>query len=70
MRILYTIDNLIELFEVPGTIVKQWVKHGDLTPTSKGPLRFSKKYIDEFVNDGKLELLRPVPVGTRKGVWS
>ena len=69
MRILYTVENVAEVFGLTVKLIKLWEKEGLLEATSKRPLRFVKGYIDKFVNDGKLEKHRPKPIGMKKGLW-
>ncbi len=70
MRILYSIENLVELFQVEPKTIKMWTRLGIL-PCLEGysPRRYDKKDVDEWIADGQLEKHRPVEYFHAKGVY-
>ena len=70
MQILYSIDNLSELWDIPTKHLKNLARLG-LLPCIEGkrPLTFDKREIDAWVAGGGLEKHRPVVERKHKGVY-
>ena len=71
LRILYSPQNLAELFQVELSYIRTWTQIGIL-PSVEGrsPICYDKKDIDEWLAAGKLEKYRPMTYHHRKGFWS
>ncbi len=69
VRILYTRENLVELFEVDSATVKRWTLLGILPSLDCSPVRYDKKAIDLWVQEGKLDLHRPKAPRVSKGIY-
>lgn len=69
--ILYTVENLVELFGVDEKHIRGWSKSGVLPVHNSSPLRYDKTKIDEWVTAGNLDRHRPNVVRAEKikGVW-
>lgn len=70
MRILYSIENLRDLFQMELKDLKNLTRLG-LLPSVEGmsPRRYDKVDIDAWLADGGLEKHKPVEYYHRKGVY-
>ena len=70
IQILYSVENLQELFQIDIKHLKQLTRLG-LLPKVEGtsPIRYDKKVIDQWVADGNLEKHRSVTGMRGKGIW-
>lgn len=72
MRVLYTVDNLVELFQVEERVIRQWVREELIPVVQHSPLRFDRIEIDGWIKDGNLDRYRfdTVRAENMKGVWT
>lgn len=69
-RILYSVDNLVELFQVDAKTIKMWGRLGIL-PSLDGysPKAYDAEVITAWVEAGLLEKHRPHEYHHEKGVY-
>lgn len=72
MRVLYTIENLVELFEVEERLIRQWVREELIPVAQRAPLRFDRIEINNWIREGNLDRYRfdTVRSEAMKGVWT
>ena len=70
MRILYSLENLVEIFRVEPKTIKLWTRLG-IVPSLDGysPRCYDKKEIDGWIDSGQLEKHRPREYHHMKGVY-
>lgn len=69
MQILYTLENLVELFRMEPKVIRQLTRLGVLPSLDKKPVRYDKEEIDKWVKAGNLEKHRQGFRHHPRGVW-
>ena len=69
-RIILSMENLRDLFQVELQHIRMWTRLGIL-PSIEGrsPISYDKAVVDKWLADGNLEKHRPITYYHRKGIY-